>query len=96
LIGTAALLGMAPGALAAHGAAEPRRLSGDRIEPDAGGWKTWVLSSGRQLQIAPPPDQATTTHEIAQLHALAAQRDAAALNRISYWDAVRRGIAGMS
>jgi hypothetical protein len=40
LVGTAVLLGMAPGALAAHSAVEPSGLHGDRIEPDAGGWKT--------------------------------------------------------
>jgi hypothetical protein len=87
LVGTAALLGMAPKALAATDATGTRGPTGDQIEPAAGGWKTWVLSSGRQLPLPPPPGQATTDHEIAQLHALAAQRDAAALDLISYWDA---------
>jgi membrane-associated phospholipid phosphatase len=44
-----------------------------------------VLSSGHQLPLARPPG--TATAEIAQLRALAAQRDAAALHLIRYWDA---------
>jgi membrane-associated phospholipid phosphatase len=85
-MGTAALLGVAPRALAAAEHTISSDPTGGQIEPTAGTWKTWVLSSGRQLQIAPPPGQATTASEITQLHAMAAQRDAAALNLIRYWD----------
>ena len=85
VVGGAALLGVAPEALAAHGATGPQGPHGGQIEPAAGGWQTWVLSSGRQLRLAPPPSTATT--ETRQLRALAAQRDAAALHLIRYWDA---------
>src|SRR5437763_11796364 len=87
LVGGAALLGVAPEALAATSASGTQGPHGGPIEPAAGGWRTWVLSSGRQLRLTPPPGTATTKHEIAQLRALAAQRDAAALHRIRYWDA---------
>jgi hypothetical protein len=60
---------------------------GSAIEPQAGTWKTWVLTSGSQLRLPPPPDQAATTGELQTLHALVAQRDAQAVERISYWDA---------
>jgi membrane-associated phospholipid phosphatase len=86
LVGTAALLGIAPRALAATEKTGTNAPSGAHLEPAAGSWKTWVLSSGRQLQVAPPPGQGATGSEITQLHALAAQRDATALNLISYWD----------
>src|SRR5262245_47696633 len=56
------------------------------VEPLAGRWKTWVLSSGSQLRLPPPPDQAATEAELHQLRALAGQRDAAALDRIGFWD----------
>jgi membrane-associated phospholipid phosphatase len=85
VVGGAALLGVAPEALAATGATATQGPHGGQIEPAAGGWKTWMLSSGRQLRLAPPPG--TATAEIAQLRALAAQRDVAARHLIRYWDA---------
>jgi hypothetical protein len=33
-------------------------LSLAQVEPNAGKWKTWVLSSGDQLRLPPPPDEA--------------------------------------
>jgi hypothetical protein len=56
------------------------------IEPGAGGWRTWVLASGKELRLAPPPDAQATATELQELCTLAAQRDAAALERIRYWD----------
>lgn len=38
-----------------------------QIEPDAGTWKTWVLSSGTEVRLSPPPDSAQTAAEIAWL-----------------------------
>jgi membrane-associated phospholipid phosphatase len=61
--------------------------SAGQQEADAGAWPTWTLGSGQDLRLPPPPDAAATAAEIAELEALAAQRDAAALDRISYWDA---------
>ena len=57
------------------------------IEPDAGSWRTWLLSSGDQLRPAAPPVEAATKAELAELRAMAAERDAAALAQIAYWDA---------
>ena len=56
-------------------------------EPHAGGWRTWVIAGGNQFRLPPPPDAEATRGEIAELKALAGQRDAAALLRIGYWDA---------
>lgn len=58
-----------------------------QIEPNAGKWKTWVLTSGDQLRLPPPPDQDATRAEIAELKALAKQRNATALQRINWWNA---------
>ena len=30
----------------------PRR---DQIEPNAGNWRTWVISSGKDYRVPPPP-----------------------------------------
>lgn len=56
------------------------------IEPNAGTWKTWVLTSGSQLRRPAPPDRAATEKEIKELEALVAKRDAAALDQIAFWN----------
>lgn len=60
-----------------------------QIEPRAGAWRTWVLEDGSQFrsQISGPPSRPVSREEIAVLRQLARQRDAAALDLISFWDA---------
>src|SRR5687768_3951118 len=80
--GFATALGLA--AFRGVGAAEAT-ASAMPIEPDAGSRKPWVLASGDQFRL-PPPDDAAAADELAELEALAAQRDAAALANIAFWD----------
>lgn len=56
------------------------------VDPGAGAWRTWVLGSGQDLRLPPPPDAQTTAAELQQVRALTGQRDAAALERIRRWD----------
>jgi membrane-associated phospholipid phosphatase len=77
-----AALGAAPHTARAATATSPA----NRTEPDAGGWKTWVLDSGAELRPATPPDRPATRSELEQLRSLTGQRDQAALDQISYWD----------
>jgi membrane-associated phospholipid phosphatase len=56
------------------------------IEPKAGSWKTWVISSGREFRAAPPPNEAATAAEIDELKSLVNKRDAAAMELIAYWN----------
>src|SRR5579885_1316194 len=56
------------------------------IEPNAGLWLPWLLSSGDQFRPPAPPDAAATAAEIGQLKTLAAQRDGAAADRIALWE----------
>ena len=79
------------GAMAFAGVLSPARLGlGQQptamVEPQAGTWKTWLLSSGSQLRIAPPPDAAATQAEIQQLKTLASQRDQTSRDQIAFWD----------
>ena len=67
-------------------AAAAPSASADQIEPGAGGWRTWVLESGSELRPPAPPDRGATRSEIDTLRGLAAGRDAAALDQVSYWD----------
>src|SRR5262249_24050369 len=64
-----------------------RRPGTEFVEPQAGTWKTWVLKSGSQLRLPPPPDEAATQVGLGELRALAAQRDAEARAQITFWDA---------
>jgi len=59
---------------------------GGWIDPQAGTWRTWVLTSGSQFRPGPPPDEATTQAELEQLQAVADQRDTAAIDQIEFWD----------
>src|SRR4051794_4855514 len=59
----------------------------DQVEPHAGTWQTWVLTSGSQLRLPPPPNKHDTKAELRELRALAAQRDATALDQIAFWNA---------
>lgn len=56
------------------------------VDQGAGAWRTWVLGSGKDLRVPPPPDSQATAAELQQVRGLAGQRDAAALERIRYWD----------
>jgi membrane-associated phospholipid phosphatase len=58
-----------------------------QIEPNAGEWKTWVLTSGSQFRLPAPPGSHESKEEIEVLEKLAEQRDAAALDLIKFWDA---------
>jgi hypothetical protein len=56
------------------------------IEPHAGTWKTWVIGSGSQFRVPPPPDRSTSQKELDELEQVAATRDHAALDLVAYWD----------
>src|SRR5580704_7759510 len=56
------------------------------IEPQAGTWKTWVITSGSQFRAPPPPDRIATEKELGELAQIVATRHAAALDRVAYWN----------
>ena len=56
------------------------------VEPGAGAWKTWVLTSSTQIQAAAPPGLQATKEEVAEMLSLQARRDKGALETIRYWD----------
>ena len=61
--------------------------SAEPTEPGAGTWRTWVLSSGNQFRLPPPPDAAATRTEAERLREVAATLDAETRDRIAWWDA---------
>lgn len=58
-----------------------------QIEPNAGNWRTWVISSGRDYRVPPPPNPAETQAELRTLADLISQNDAQARQQITFWDA---------
>ena len=38
-----------------------------QIEPNAGKWRTWIISSGREFRVPPPPGPADTRAELRTL-----------------------------
>lgn len=62
-------------------------LDVEQVEPDAGAWKTWLLRSGSDLRLGPPPANLHTRREMEILTELAGRRDADALAQIQYWNA---------
>jgi membrane-associated phospholipid phosphatase len=61
--------------------------SGGSIEPQAGHWKTWVISSGEDYRVPPPPSPARTRAELWRLADVMSGNDDATRMKIRYWDA---------
>ena len=59
----------------------------DQVEPNAGKWRTWVISSGKDSRVPPPPGAAETRHELKALAELIGQNDAQIQQQIAFWDA---------
>jgi membrane-associated phospholipid phosphatase len=57
------------------------------IEPNAGAWRTWVISSGKDYRVQPPPGPARTRAELRELADLISRNTPADQARIEYWDA---------
>ena len=58
-----------------------------QIEPHAGQWKTWVISSGRDYRVPPPPSPWQTRAELRRLERLTRHLDDASRQKVAYWDA---------
>src|ERR1051326_4909384 len=58
-----------------------------QIEPNAGSWRTWVISSGKDYCVPPPPGHGDTKTELRQLAELMSHTDAQAQQQIAFWDA---------
>jgi membrane-associated phospholipid phosphatase len=57
------------------------------IEPNAGNWRTWVISSGRDYRVPAPPGAAETREELRAMADLIANNDPTTRQQIKFWDA---------
>jgi membrane-associated phospholipid phosphatase len=58
-----------------------------QFTPDAESWHTWAISEIASFRLPEPPQGLRALAEAAQLEAMSAQRDQAAMDLIRYWDA---------
>ncbi len=66
-----------------------------QVEPHAGQWKTWILSSGSAVRLPSPPDAAATASELQWVKTCASARSQAVLAQIHFWDAGAPGYRWM-
>jgi hypothetical protein len=64
-----------------------RHRRSEQLEPDAGAWKTWVISSGRDYRVPPPPGRRQTQAELREWADLTRHHNAATQQEIAFWDA---------
>src|SRR5437016_119979 len=57
------------------------------IEPGAGTWRTWIISSGRDYRVPPPPGPGETRAELKSLTDLVLKNDSQIQQQIAFWDA---------
>src|SRR6267142_7269412 len=65
----------------------PHAQADGPIEPNAGNWRTWVISSGRDYRVPPPPGHAETQAELRSLDELISHNNAQTRQQIAFWDA---------
>ena len=58
-----------------------------QIEPHAGKWRTWAISSGRDYRVPAPPGQKETKAELKQLAEIMCHNNAQVEQQIAFWDA---------
>jgi len=57
------------------------------VEPTAGTWRTWIISSASDYRAPAPPDASRTQSELREIARLLQQNGAAEQAQITYWDA---------
>jgi len=64
-----------------------KKHSGGAVEPTAGQWRTWTISSGKDYRVPPPPAPNETRAELRAMADLISQNTDADNAQIAYWDA---------
>src|SRR5438477_1908901 len=62
-------------------------LLSQSIEPKAGTWKTWIISSAKDFRVPPPPDAGTTAGELRWLRDAVAEPNPYVTASVSFWNA---------
>jgi membrane-associated phospholipid phosphatase len=59
----------------------------NQVEPKAGTWKTWAISSGKDFRVPPPPDTAATRGELGSVRSFLAEKDIGVAQQVTFWSA---------
>jgi membrane-associated phospholipid phosphatase len=62
-------------------------MPGQPIEPKAGSWKAWIISSGKDFRVPPPPDAGATAGELRWLREAVAEPNANVADSVRFWSA---------
>ncbi len=65
----------------------PHHESQNAIEPNAGTWRTWVIPSGKDYRVPPPPGPAATRAELKDVKDVIQQNNTQIRQQIEFWDA---------
>jgi membrane-associated phospholipid phosphatase len=66
---------------------EHANSAASQIEPNAGSWRTWAISSGPDYRVPPPPGAKQTRDELKALSDLMDQNTPEIQKKIEFWDA---------
>ena len=55
-----------------------------QVEPNAGSWKTWAISSGKDFRVPPPPDAAATREELDSVRRFVAENDSRIVDQVAF------------
>jgi membrane-associated phospholipid phosphatase len=87
----ALLCGGAPNSIAVGQAQHVQEISSagrkGQIEPKAGKWRTWVITSGKDYRVPAPPGRKETKDELRDIADLISENDANIRRQIEFWDA---------
>ena len=80
------LLGLASYVVLCSGLPAFGQSPNQQVEPKAGTWKTWAISSGRDFRV-PPPDAGATAGDLAWLKDFTQQKDPRIAEQVRFWNA---------
>jgi len=81
-----AVASLLPLAVASTYAADASKGAIFHADPTADSWKTWILTSGKEMRLPAPPQKDESAAELEEVRVLVEKVDPAMQERIKQWD----------